>query len=78
MKVLGAYILRKGLLMIMKTERSRTALIRDGIRAERMAGSEADLAGCRTGKSFGYLEQAHKITHLRASSLIARASESGI
>lgn len=43
MNVLGEYILRNGLLIITKTERRTPALIRDGIRAARIAGREADL-----------------------------------
>lgn len=46
MNVLGEYILRNGLLITTKTERRTTALIRDGIRAARIAGREADLLDC--------------------------------
>lgn len=42
MYVLGEYSLRNGLLIITKTIKSRAALVTDGTKAARMAGSEAE------------------------------------
>lgn len=42
MYVLGEYILRNGLLIMMKTKRSKAALMRDGMNAAKMAGREAE------------------------------------
>lgn len=46
MKVLGEYILRRGRLMRANSVRRKTALIKDGMRAAKMAGRDADWFDC--------------------------------
>lgn len=41
-KVLGEYILRSGRLMRTNTVRRKAALIKDGMKAAKIAGSDAD------------------------------------
>lgn len=88
-KVLGEYILRNGLLMTTKTESSSTALMIEGIRAARMAGSEVEVSDCtmcqcqelrapyeeKTPSALSLVEQP---THLFRDRVVAEGSKWGI